>query len=198
MKTFVSSFILIALLGCNSIQQNDLKLIAESYLEAKSMDDGSADKFTTDTLKIWFENKSGDPIRRIKGQKKTGPWAEWDKEFKSYSEPDSLWTDVKSNSVSGKFFESNEFYGLIGKPPTETTRTFWFNTDNLISEILIVWKPGQKTSDYYLRPIVEWALKNDSLEITSLYPKEEIKPSAINAKRWRKLIIDYKTNQSPG
>jgi len=194
MRLFLSTILLAALFGCQKNQNIDLRSVTASYFKAKSQNDGSEQGFVADTIKIWFENKSNKPILRIKGQKKTGPWAEWDEEFKSSSRFDILWSNDNLWSVSGVFFEDNEFYELIGKPPTKTTRTFWFNDKNLISEILIIWKPGQKTSADFLEPIEEWALKNDSITISQLYPNQTIKPSKENAILWRKLIGSYRSD----
>lgn len=173
---------------------NNLEDRMDKYLKAKLQRDGSHLNYVSDTLKIWLEDKSKEPRLRIKGQSSGGPWADWDKVFHSYSWADSVTVNAKGRSTIGTFYESNEFYDLIGKPPTRSTRTFWFDKNDEIDEILIVWEPGQKTSDQYLKPIVEWAMLNAPAEIEAIYPNGSIKPSDQNAKRWRLLIESYRAS----
>lgn len=186
----MASYILIALVNISfSIQSAHLTTTVREYYKAKNDENGDASNFMADTVKIWFETKAHKPTLRIKGRKKSGPWANWDREFKSHSDYDSLWLD-QDNSVSGIFYENNEFYEMIGKPATRTTRTFWFDDNGLISGILIVWQQGQKTSDHYLAPVVEWASKNAPDDLSQLYPESKIDPS--NPGKWRILLERYR------
>jgi hypothetical protein len=149
--------------------------------------------FMTDTVKLWFDEKTGDPILQTRNNQKQGPWAEWDKEMNASSFYDSIWYDKTKQTVQGYFYENNDFYEMIGKSPTKTLRTYWINENNKINEILIYWIPEENTtSSEHLGPIVDWAMKNDSLEIQTLYPEGNIIPSKENAKRWKLLLTKYK------
>jgi|GEM_PF-2691817 len=197
MNIFKNTFVIITtsiiLIACDSSKKENasIELFKEYYAELKK---GTEDKwnYTADTVNLWFDDKDGEPILQIKGMKPGGRWKEWDKEMKAESNYDSLWFDISEHAVKGYFFENNEFYQLIGKPPTKTLRTYWFNQNNKIHEILIYWIPEENTTTgEKLKPIVEWAMKYDSTEIQYLYPNNQLIPSEENARRWKDLLKKY-------
>jgi len=181
--------------GCSKNKSSNpefLKSQLENYLEARSAKDNSHWQYTTDTVTTWFDEKTGEGRKSIKGAQSSGPWAQWDKEMNSYSTHDDNFTvNENDHSVTGVFYEHNDFYDLLGKGPTKSTRTYWFNKDGLINEVLIVWDPSNSLTSVYLDSVVVWELKYDSLEITQLYANEEITPSVENAKRWKALLKKY-------
>ncbi|AXT20644.1 hypothetical protein D1817_12350 [Flavobacteriaceae bacterium] len=171
----------------------------EQYNSALKKGDEDKWSYTSDTIKVWFDNKKGKPSLRIKGKKSTGKWKEWDEEMHSSSYYDTIWYDQRENSIKGYFYENNDFYELIGKAPTKTLRTYWLNQNNKINEILMYWIPEENTTtDQHLKPIVEWAILNDSSEIKQLYPNNRIVPSKENAKRWKNLLNKYKMYTNNG
>lgn len=188
---FLSITIATILVSCNN--QADKRLdVFSNYYDAIQKRSDDKWNFATDTVKLWFDQKEGDPVLQIKGQGSTGKWKEWDEEMKSTSVYDSLWFDEADGAVKGFFQENNEFYRLIGKSPTKTLRTYWFNENDKIHEILIYWIPEvNTTTGDHMAPIVEWAMKNDSLEIQELYPEGRLVPSKENAIRWKKLLTKY-------
>ncbi len=168
-------------------QPNELEVF-NSYFNT---DSDERWEYTTDTVRLWFEKLSGEPILRIKGQVSKGRWKEWDEEIHTIIEMDSIWYVENIQAVQGYFYENNDFYELIGKPPTKTLRTYWFEKDK-IHEILIYWLPEENTpSDIFLEPIVSWAEIYAKDEIIELYPNNTISPSKENAKKWRNLINRY-------
>ena len=172
-------------------ESSELKTFRNYYAALKS---GSADKwnYTTDTVKLWFDDKKGAPILQIKMNESAGKWKEWDEEMNSTTSYDSIWFDKDENSIKGYFNERNDFYDLIGKNPTKTLRTYWLNHNSKINEILMYWIPEENTTTgVHLKPIVEWALVNDSTEIQQIYPDGRIVPSGENARRWKKLLRKY-------
>lgn len=193
-KMFIVIFILVA--GCTGKSKTDnadhLISQLQNYLEARTNRDSSYWEYTADTVTTWFDEKKGNGSKRIKGVESSGPWTEWDKEMNSYStHDDSLKVDLEEQSVTGIFYEHNDFYDLIGRAPSKTTRTYWFNEKELIKEVLIVWDTTNILSSVYLKPVVNWAMTKDSTEIQELYPKGEIIPSGENARRWKKLLTKY-------
>ena len=188
---FLSIALCALLVSCNTEADKHLELFSEYYdaIQKRSEDKWN---FAADTVRLWFDKKEGDPILQIKGEGSTGKWKEWDEEMKSSSTYDSLWFDTKENTVKGFFQEDNEFYRLIGKSPTKTIRTYWFNKNDKIHEILIYWIPeANTTTAENLKPIVAWAMEHDSLEIQQLYPNSRLVPSKENAIRWKKLLTKY-------
>lgn len=162
------------------------------YFEASKADSKTKWDYTSDTVKVWFDEKNGTPSKQIKGEKSSGKWKEWDEQMHSSSQYDTIWYDNSEHAVKGYFYENNDLYDLIGKSPTKTLRTYWLNSENKIYEILIYWIPEENTTtSHHLKPIIAWALKNDSLEIMELYPNGRIIPSKENALRWKKLLKKY-------
>ena len=179
--------------GCSSSNEksDELELFV-NYYSASQKESDAKWNFTTDTVKLWFDDKEGEPSLRIKDKKSTGKWKEWDEIMNSSSTYDSVWFDKNENAIKGYFYENNDFYELIGKKPTKTLRTYWLNKDNIIHEILLYWIPEENTTTAeHLKPIVEWALINDSIEISELYPEGNIIPSRENAIRWKKFLKKY-------
>lgn len=192
-NTLITVITIITVVSCNNLnkESSELKTFNKYYSALRS---GSNDKwnFTTDTVKLWYEDKKGTPILQIKMKKSAEKWKEWDEEMNSISRYDSLWFDKDENSIKGYFYERNDFYDLIGKTPTKTLRTYWLNQNNKINEILMYWIPEENTTTgEHLKPILEWALVNDSTEIQQLYPNSKIVPSGENARRWKKLLQKY-------
>lgn len=179
--------------SCNTAdKKNELLILFDKYHKASEQSVDGKWNYTTDTVKVWFDNKDNKPLLKIKGMESAGQWKEWDNEMNSKMTYDSLWFDEEDNAVKGYFYENNDFYRLIKKPPTKTLRTYWFNSADQIDEILIYWIPNENTpTEEFLRPIQEWALKYDSQEIQELYPDETIVPSRENAMRWKILLQEY-------
>ena len=179
--------------SCDTLNQESRSLRQfHRYYTAIKEDSDNRWRFTADTVKLWFDDKDGQPTLQFKGKKSTGKWKEWDKAMNSSSKYDSIWFDTNENAVKGYFFENNDFYKLIGKSPTKTLRTYWLDENNKIQEILMYWIPEENTTTgEHLKPIIEWALKNDSVEIQQLYPNSRIVPSAENAIRWKRLLRKY-------
>lgn len=179
----------ILLISCRFtwIQSSELGVF-NNYFKAESDERWN---FTADTVRLWFDERSGEPILRIKGQASNGKWKAWDEEMRTIIEIDSIWYDDNAHAVSGYFYENNDFYELIGKPPTKTLRTYWFE-EMKIRDILIYWIPEvNTTSDVFLEPIVSWAEIYANDEILELYPNNKIVPSKENAIKWRNLINRY-------
>ena len=187
------TFLLILLFSCNSKQQSKQAItLFANYYEALSQKSESKWLYTQDTVKQWFDEKKGDPILIIKNKKSSGKWKEWDLEMNASTYYDSIWFDKREKAVKGYFYENNDFYDLIGKGPTKTLRTFWFNDQNKLHEILIYWIPEvNTTTSQHLEPIHEWALIHHPDEIEAIYPNGRIVPSVENAKRWKVLLNEY-------
>ncbi len=194
----IFTLLCVFLFNCKKVdKENQFIDSFHKYTFAKKHNPDSKWDFTTDTVKLWFDNKNGSPILQIKGEKSTSPWKGWDEEMHSNTDYDSIWFDYNENAIKGYFYENNDFYKLIGKPPTKTLRTYWLNNKNKIEEILMYWIPEEnKTTNEYLKPIVDWALTNYPHEIKNIYPDNKIKPSKENAKTWRKIIEKYKESSN--
>ncbi len=186
--------ILLQITSCNHQDQSAQKIrLFEAYFSAVNSEEANKWQFTTDTVKLWFDDRENDPVVQVKGQPSRGPWKEWDEEMNSASYYDSLWFDMEENAVKGYFYERNDFYELVGKPPTKTLRTYWFDENDKITEMLIYWIPEEnRLTSEYLEPVKAWALEWDSALIMDLYPDDRIIPSRENAIRWKALLREYR------
>lgn len=195
LKTALMLIIIIAAtLACRDTDDpvRKLKLFSRYFTALKEAPDTRWD-YTSDTVSIWFDDKSGEPVVQVKGSGSTGSWKEWDEVMNATTSYDSIWYDPGENAVLGRFYENNDFYELIGKPPTKTLRTYWFDEHDKIREILIFWIPEENTTtSEHLEPILEWAQMNDSMEVEELYVDGRLVPSGENARRWKKLLLRYR------
>ncbi len=196
-----NSYILILLIffiACGEFnRESELVDNFKSYYKSVKNKDDLKWNFTADTVYVWFEKHDTIPSFRFKG-KPISKWGEWDRVMNSSSYYDSIWYNKKDHAIQGFFYESNDFYDLIGASPNKTLRTYSLNDENKISDVLYERIDSENTiSDEHLDPIYEWALKNDSLEIMELYPDKQFAPSTENALRWRKLIGKYHESVKP-
>ncbi len=149
--------------------------------------------YTSDTLYTWFDDVQGTPAISVKGAATAGKWAQWDSVMRSRSFFDTLWYDMDESSVKGYFYEDNDFYRLIGRPPNKTLRTYWFNEQDKVTRLLIYWIPDENTpSDSFLKPVAEWARQYHPSELDDLYAHQTIVPSTENAVRWKALLNKYR------
>jgi len=190
MKHKVFILLVVLFFSCNN--ENERKIaVFNNYFEALKEESDQKWLYTTDTVKLWFDKKEGEPILIVKNDTSTGKWAGWDKVMKSKSYYDSIWFEKSEQVIRGYFFEENDFYKLINKKPTKTLRSYWLNDNNKIEEILIYWIPGVNTTTaQHLKPIIAWAEKYDSLRLSRIY-QNGIIPSAENAREWKELINEY-------
>jgi len=182
--------------GCQNEESEKMQAFHNYYAALTNHSDEKWD-YSTDTVKLWFDNKEGSPVLQFKEKAVMGEWIEWDKAMNTRAWYDSLWFDKDANAVKGLFYEENDFYELIGKGATKTLRTYWLNDNNRIKEILIYWIPEENTTTAeHLEPIVKWAMSHDATEIQQLYPEGRLIPSKDNALRWKKLLKEYRADSA--
>lgn len=196
MKVSTTALVVVLLLTLWSCDRQDVSeerlKIFKNYFRAYKNESENQWDYTRDTVRIWFETKSGEPLLKVKRKRFKGKWVAWDREMNAISYYDSLWYDKAENAVTGFFYENNDFYKLIGKNPTKTIRTYWFDKDNRIPEILLYWIPEENTTtSEHLKPIVKWARNYDSLMLDRIYKNGNIIPSGENARKWKELLTIY-------
>lgn len=185
----------LGLLSCTaSLTPHEKIERVNQYLTLRQQKDPRFLQYVADTVKVWFDTKENKPILRLKVNQSKGPWAAWDSVMNSQSTLDSIWYNESQTAVVALLAESNDFYRLLGKPPTICEMSFWFNSEGEISEGLMYWPPHKNNAtDEFLQPVVDWAYQYDSTEISYLYKNEEIEPSAENAIRWKALLRNYQS-----
>lgn len=191
MKKFYP-ILLFLFIGCTEVRENSLLNRFEKYYSLNRKGDPKLWNYAADTIRIWFDNMKGKPVLKVKGKKKNGKWSEWDKIMNSKVSIDTVWQQPDSSFVRGLFLENNDFYELLGKEPTITLRTYYFNSNNEITDLLIYWLPDKNIpSSIYLEKVAEWALIEDSALWVRLYPNNTILPSKENALLWKDLLRRY-------
>lgn len=184
-----SALLCLILFACDTV---DHVANFEEYYTKVQAQDITQWSYTSDTLLQWFEDKNGVPVKRYSGKVKSGLWKEWDQQMKSRSYYDSLWFNEKEYAVQGFFYETNDFYELIGKGPTKTLRTYWFDSNDKICEMLIYWIPEENThTSEHLAGFYEWALVEDSVALERIYPNQKIVPSKENAILWKDMLTKW-------
>jgi hypothetical protein len=142
----------------------------------------------------WYEKKEG-PGMPIKYAGSTelaevgkGPWSDWDEYFKGKSQIESY--KVDSNQVTIRLMEINDFYRLIERGPAPVNLTYYFDTDEKITGVL-VFSAGKKTADRF-DEFKKWAEKNRPDDLKYLMPEDEIIPTLGRAKKWRAVLNEWR------
>jgi hypothetical protein len=134
----------------------------------------------------WYEKKEG-PGMPIKPAGK-GPWSDWDEYFKGSSQVESY--KVDSNQVTIRVMEINDFYRLIERGPAPTNLTYDFDAAGKIAGILI-FRDDKPITDRF-DEFKKWAEKNRPDDLKYLMPEGEIIPTLDRAKRWRRLLNEWR------
>ena len=93
-------FISATIISCSGSDKGSDPLNSfQQYFALASNDSDDKWNYTADTVRVWFDEKEGDPVLRIKGQGSTGPWKEWDEEMHANSSYDSIWFDKDQHAI---------------------------------------------------------------------------------------------------
>ncbi len=134
----------------------------------------------------WYEKKEG-PGALIKSADK-GPWSDWDAYFKGKSQIEHY--KVDSQQVTIRLLEINDFYRLTERGPAPVNLTYYFDTNEKITGIL-VFSAGQKTTDRF-EEFKKWAEKNRADDLKYLMPEGELIPTLDRAKKWRAILNEWR------
>ena len=163
--------------------------VVDAYRAAKKRGDHeAAATYLSEDSRIWFEKKEGPGKKRGKGG--AGPWAEWDEFFKSTSKAVGKY-QVEGRDVSILMEETNDFYRLIGRPPSRYRATYYIDDAGKISGVLIASARKGPRVDRF-DEFKEWARENRPDTLKQLMPEDEIVPSLENAKLWKKVLSEWR------
>ena len=155
-----------------------------AYRAAKAAGDHEAVReYLADDARIWFESRDGDgsPIRA-----EGGPYAEWDRVFRSTSTHDDVLVD--GNRLSSIVSESNDYYRMLERTMGQARMTWTFDDAGRITEVLYEPLPRETPPSKGREPEFRaWAerrcpglLDSDEMET----PKQP--------ERWRALLIEWR------
>ncbi len=131
----------------------------------------------------WFAPPEGEGSPWIVGPK-SGPWAEWDEEFRSTSTVLEWRSDESSATV--RVLEINDYFRLLERGPMTNELTYFFDSEGRIEGLLISGageRPPGRTAEF-----VQWARENEPRELSELMPDGEIDPSGDHPQRFRALL----------
>lgn len=170
-------------LGC-SVHPNVRTL--EAYRAAKKRGDyEAAASYLGPDARVWFKKKEGpgDPLRP-----QGGPYAEWDKVFRSKSTRSDL--QANDATVSYVLRETNDFFRLIDRAPGRVRMTYYFTDDGKIAGYLVegLTPPNERPPDRQ-GEFEKWAAG----KYPGLLDSEEMEiPN--NPQRWRELLIEWRAD----
>lgn len=105
---------------------------------------------------------------------------------------DSITFIPNKNKITARFQETTDFLTQIGMPEGfKATIHYWLDEQGLVKEVLYDWSSNNPDFTAQLKPVVDWAIKNDSTEIADLYLKNGFEPSWINGIRWKRIMNKY-------
>lgn len=177
------AFSLSLLGGC----MHPLRVRIDEYRAAKNAGDyATVAKYLAPDARIWFGKKEGEgnPLRA-----KGGPYAAWDKEFRSTSVKKDF--RVKGRTLSYVSHEINDFYRLIERQPTPASITYYFDDEDRITGMLYrgLAPKNRRPPDRYCEFKV-WAAK----KYPGLLESDEM-GIPNQPKRWRELLVEWRAEQ---
>ena len=144
--------------------------------------------YLADESRIWFDKKEGPgTLRASTGD---GPWAERDREMKSTSTTHEY--EVNGNELVTVVSETNDYFKLLDRKPMANQITYWFDDDERIEGMLVSSLPKEPKTKGRKDQFKKWADEHHPGVLDELEPDGRIIPSKENAKRWRKLLIEWR------
>lgn len=163
----------------------------KAYQEARNRGNEAAVRdFFSEDSRIWFEKKEGPG--RIRNRDGGGPWADWDKFFKSQSTYQDY--SVEGSAVTVLALETNDFYRLIDRPTIPVRLTYYFNTEGRAEGMLVASAKRDDDPKDRFDEFKEWAGRKRPHELKHLMPDGEIVPDLERAKLWRKLLSEWRAD----
>ena len=150
--------------------------------------------FRRDTVLVWHSERKGNPL--ISVYNPFSKWKQWDAYMNGHKHIDSIRYIPKEHKLTARFRETTDFLDQIGMPEGfAATIHYWLDENDKVKEILYDWSENNADFTTQLRPLVEWAVKNDSAEIADLYLQDGFQPSWTNGIRWNRIVNKYNSDK---
>lgn len=190
MKLTIFLFLLLVSSGC---EETTIRNRIHAHFAAwnrQDFDHEDFKAFLNDSILIWHNKKIGNGQLSVIDP--NSGWKQWDKAWNGSYQLDSVIIDTQQHKVTANFAETNDFNKLIGMPEGYRARvTYWLDSKGRVKEVLYDWADQNPEIKEKLKPIVEWALENDSSAIAEAYLQNGFQPSATNAAKWKKILNGY-------
>ena len=194
MKHILISTLILFVHNTNAQQETNAIQRFKDYFEAWNNYQFTSDDFRgylNDTIYTWHGKKEGKGTMSVFNP--FSKWKQWDVAMNGVYSVDSIRYIPGENKIIASFHETTDFLWFIGMPKGfSATVHYWLDDQGRVKEILYDWSQDNKDFKTQLKPLVDWAIKYDSLEIADLYLKDGFEPSWTNAIRWTRLMKKYR------
>ena len=192
---FTSLLFILAIVGCNQPDEEGIMMDkVNAYFAAWNNQEFTSEAykgFAKDTSYTWHTEKKGEGIPSTYNP--NSGWKQWDKAMNGIYTFDNLVIDIKARTIIGDFTETTDFLKEIGMPEGFAAKiTYWYDEDFKIKERLYGWNPNNRSMATMVKPMADWAKKNNPDLIAQVYPEERFTPSTENAVIWKQIIANYK------
>jgi hypothetical protein len=183
-STLFIIFCCLQMAACQS-QLSGIETVRQ-FLDARQRKDEAAYlKWVAPDMRIWYEEKrgAGNPWNP------KSAWANWDDFFRGTKTFGTFRQD--SNAVTVVVTETNDFFTLIERPPSQVQLTWWLDSAGKIKEYLVKSVSGSAVPDR-LGEFQQWASRTDSLELAYLMPEGRINPEGDRPQRWKNILLRWR------
>ncbi len=187
MKINVFGWLLFVFLPTVACQQRASSIeLVKQFVEARQRKDEAAYmKLVAPDMRIWYEEKKGEGLL----WNPKSAWANWDDYFHGTKTFGEFRQD--SNAVTVTITETNDFFALIERPPSQVQLTWWLNPAGKINGYLVKSLSGDTVPDR-LGEFSRWAALTDSTELAYLMPEGRINPEGDRPERWKKMLLRWR------
>jgi hypothetical protein len=167
-----------------------LAIVDELRTARESGDASAAARLTTPEPRIWFESVEGPgaPWSPVGG----GPWAEWDRFFRSRTEVVHAEEDERSVRVLQR--ETNDWYRLVERPPSLYFVTWYFDPRGRLEGLLIHGLPDEERGarEDLLPEFEGWARREEPGLLDELMPGGRLDPSPPRPELWKRWLLRWR------
>jgi len=188
MRPFLFSLVFLAACGKDSETSHSLVDAALRLRSARERGDTeSVRALLAADSRIWFEERTG-PGSQVDPEGR-GPWAEWDRFFRSRSRV--LESSVQSDTAVVLLAEEiNDFYRLLDRPPKRVRITYSFDASGRIAGTLVQSVDDGRGGPGRMPEFEAWARTNHPDVLKRILPAGEVDPSHPGA--WRDLLVAWR------
>lgn len=139
--------------------------------------------------RVWYEKKEG-PGEQREPDGGGGTWADWDHFFRS----ENVLEDAVAEgpTVRATIREINDWYRLVGRPPSRYYMTYYLDASGRIEGTLVHQIPGAPKTADRLPEFKDWARSERPGLLEKLMPEGKIVPSLDRAKLWKDALLAWR------
>lgn len=183
--TFFIIFCCLQMAACQSSGSAGIETVQRFVQARQAKDEATYLQLVAPDMRIWYETKTG----AGSPWNPKSAWANWDDFFRGTKSFGPFRQD--SNSVTVTVTETNDFFALIERPPSQVQLTWWLDANGKIKEYLVKSLSGDAVHDR-LAEFQIWATRTDSSELAYLMPNGRINPEDDRPQRWKNFLLRWR------